>query len=100
MKTLGIFIGSDRYPEYFQALAAAAGEKGLNVHLHFFGSGVRLVPETEFDRLPASSRVTICRESMDKLNLNAGPKAPWRRWLVPPGQMARIIHACDRHLFI
>ena len=24
----------------------------------------------------------------------------WRRWLVPPGQMARIIHACDRHLFI
>lgn len=100
MKTLGIFIGSDRFPEYFWSLAGAAGEKGLNVHLHFFGSGVRLVPGTEFHRLPGSSRVTICRESVARLQLGSGPDDQWRRWLVPPEQMARIIQACDRHLFI
>jgi hypothetical protein len=100
MKTLGIFVGSDRFPEYFQSLAGAAEAKGLNVHLHFFGSGVRLIPVIEFDQLPASSRVTICRESAAGLELDAGPDAPWRRWLVPPEQMARIIQVCDRHLFI
>jgi hypothetical protein len=100
MKTLGIFVGSDRFPEYFRALAMAAGNKGLNVHLHFFGPGVRLVPGIKFDQLPESSQVTICRESAAKLELDAGPDARWRRWLVPPEQMARIIRVCDRHLFI
>jgi hypothetical protein len=100
MKTLGIFVGSDRFPEYFRDLAAAAGDRGHNVHLHFFGSGVRLVPGIEFGRLPANSMVTICRESVARLQLDAGPKVPWRRWVVSPGQMARIIRACDRHVFI
>lgn len=100
MKTLGIFVGSDRFPEYFRALVGAAGEKGLNVHLHFFGSGVRLVPGIEFEQLPGSLRVTICRESAVKLQLDTGSKTPWHLWLVPPEQMARIIRECDRHLFI
>ena len=100
MKTLGIFIGSDRFPEYFRDLAAAAGEKGLNVHLHFFGLGVRLVPGTEFDKFPKSLQVTICRESAVKLLPDAGPGTPWHLWLVPPEHMARIIQKCDRHLFI
>ena len=100
MKTLGIFVGSDHFPQYFRDLAAAAGKKGLNVHLHFFGSGVRLVPGTEFDQLPGSLRVTICRESAIKERIDAGLEAPWHLWLVPPEQLARIILACDRHLFI
>jgi hypothetical protein len=100
MKTLGIFVGTDRFPDYLQALAEAAGERGLNVRLHFFGSGVRLVPGTEFDRLPDASKVTICRESAAGLHLDGEPQAPWRRWLVPPGHMARILKMCDRHLFI
>lgn len=100
MKTLGIFIGSDRFPEYFRDLAAAAEAKGLNVHLHFFGSGVRLVPGTEFDKFPESLRITICRESAVKLLPVGGPGTPWHPWLVPPEHMACIIRECDRHLFI
>ena len=100
MKTLGIFVGSDRFPEYFRNLAAAAGEKGLNVRLHFFGSGVRLVPGTAFDKLPESLRVTICLESAVKMLPDAGPGTVWHAWLVPPEHMTRIIQDCDRHLFI
>ena len=100
MKTLGIFVGTDRFPDYLQALVEAAGEKGLNVRLHFFGSGVRLVPGTDFDRLPCFSNVTICRQSAAQQLPDAGPGAPWRSHLVPPGCMARILKVCDRHLFI
>ncbi|MEJ2157984.1 MAG: hypothetical protein P8X96_21860 [Desulfobacteraceae bacterium] len=100
MDRLGIFVGSDRFPEYFQALAVAAGEMGLNVHLHFFGAGVRLVHGVDFDQLPASSRITICRDSVARLQLDDGPSSLWRRWLVPSGQLARAIQMCDRHLFL
>jgi hypothetical protein len=100
MKTMGIFVASDRFPEYLRALVLAAGEKGLNVRLHFFGSGVRLVPGTEFGQLPGSLRVTICRESAVKQQLDTGPETPWHLRLVPPEHMARIIQVCDRHLFI
>jgi hypothetical protein len=100
MKTLGIFIGSDRFPEYFRDLAAAAGDRGLKVHLHFFETGVRLVPEIEIDRLPATSKITICSESAVRQQLDAGANVPWRSWLVPADRMARIIRACDRHVFI
>jgi hypothetical protein len=100
MKTLGIFVGTDCFPEYFQALAEAAGEKGLIVRLHFFASGVRLVTGTDFDRLPRASKVTICRQSAARLHLDDGSDTPWRRWLVPPGYMARILKECDRHLFV
>jgi hypothetical protein len=100
MKTLGIFVGSDRFPGYFQALVRAAAEKGLNVHLHFFGSGVRLVPGTKIEQLPGSLQVTVCRDSAVKQLREFGPETPWHLWLVPPEHMVRIIRSCDRHLFI
>jgi hypothetical protein len=100
MKTLGIFIGSDRHSDYLWALVGAVGEKGPKLHIHFFGSGVRLVPAADFDQLPVTTQVTICRESAAMLPQDYRREAHCRRWLVPQEQMARIIRACDRHLFL
>jgi hypothetical protein len=100
VKTLGIFVGSECFSGYLWALAGAAIEEGLKLHIHFFGAGVRLVPGEEFDRLPETVQVTICRDSAAMLPSGDRFRGPWQRRLVSPKQMSRIIQACDRHLFI
>jgi hypothetical protein len=100
VKTLGIFVGSERFADYLWALAEAAGKEGMNLHIHFFGAGVRLVPAADLQRLPASAQISICREGARMLPSENRRNTCWRRWLVPPEQMARIIRACDRHVFL
>ena len=100
VKNLGIFITSDRFPEYALPLAQAASRRGLMVRVHLTGPGVRLVQEAGFEQLAALGAVSICRESATRFlgvdyieNLLPG-------LLVPPHHMAWIIQACERHLFI
>ncbi len=101
MKTLGIFITSDRFPEYVIALAQAARNQGLTVRIHFTGSGVRLVQRAEFDRLVMlAHHVSVCSESAASLQVDGQFKIRRPRILVPSKRMARIIGTCDRHLFI
>jgi hypothetical protein len=100
MKIFGIFIISDRHPDYLWPLARAARGKGLITHIHFAGSGVRLVPGADFNLLPASTQITICRQSVELFQVDRQLEARWSNWLVPSDQLARLIRQCDRHLFI
>lgn len=100
MKTLGIFILSDRHPDYLLPLASAAGAKGMATHLHFAGSGVRLVPGMDFDRFPALTRMTICSDSARSYQVDGHLDARFRQWVVPAEWIARIVRQCDSHLFI
>ena len=100
MDTLGIFVTSDRYPDYWWALARAAGAKGLMVHLHFSGSGVRLIPTTDLNELSVWARITVCRESAALFQVDRSIKSHRSQWLVPSSRIARLIRECDRHLFI
>jgi predicted peroxiredoxin len=100
MKTLGIFITSDRYPEYALSLARAASDQGLMVRIHFTGSGVRLVRHNYFDQLTAFAEISVCRESAAIFQVDHQLANERRRALVPSRRMAQIIRTCDRHLFI
>lgn len=99
MKILGIFILTDRHPDYLLPLAMAAGAKGMQTHVHFAGSGVRLIPEFDLDLLPASTRITICSESARSYRVDHRLQASLRQRLVPPGRMSRLVRQCDCHLF-
>lgn len=99
MKILGIFVLSDRHQDCLLPLAKAAGTKGMQTHLHFAGSGVRLIPRFDFDLLPASTRITICSASARSYRVEQRLDARLRQWLVPPEQMPRLVRQCDNHLF-
>lgn len=100
MKTLGIFITSDRYPDYALALAQAARNQGLMVRIHLSGSGVRLVLRTDFDQLEAMAQISVCRESANVFHVDHLFERRREQALVPARQMARIVSTCDRHLFL
>lgn len=100
MKTLGIFIISDRNPDYLKSLAWAARDKGLATHIHFSGSGVRLAAGADFDDLPPASRITICAESAELFEVDRRLRDCCAQWLVPSSRMAQIMRSCDRHIFI
>ena len=100
MGTLGIFITSDHYPDYLWALASAARDKGLMVHIHFSGSGVRLVSADDLNQLPSWAQITVCQESAALFQVDRHLQAHRPQWLVESGRMARLIRECDRHLFI
>jgi hypothetical protein len=100
MKTLGIFITSDRHPEYALPLAKAARDQGLKVCIHFSGSGVRLVRRMDIDQLAAFAEISVCRESAAFFQVDHQLTDARRRTLVPSGRMAQIMRMCDRQLFI
>lgn len=100
MDCLGIFISSDRYPEYWWPLVRAARDKGLRVHVHFSGSGVRLIPEADLERLSALVQISVCRESAVQFGINSKLEVRWPHLLVSPGGMARLVRTCNRVLFI
>jgi len=100
MKTLGIFILTDRHCDYLLPLASAARGKGRITHIHFAGSGVRLVPGADLTFLPAATQITICRQSAELFKVARQLESRWPHWLVPSHFMARLIRRCDSHLFI
>ncbi len=100
MKTLGIFVISDRHLEYVFPLAQAANREGLAVCIHLLGPGVHLVRQEAFDQLPDLARISICSESAEYFKVNCLLPPEGRAALVPAGDMARIIRMCDRQLFI
>ncbi len=100
MDALGIFVTSDRYPDYLWPLALAARDKGLAVHIHFSGSGVRLISQADLERLSALAQISVCRESAVQFNMNSQMEAHWPHLLVSAGRMARLVQNCHRLLFI
>jgi hypothetical protein len=100
MKTLGIFILTDRHPDYLLPLASAAWGKGMITHIHFAGSGVRLVSGADFTFLPAATQITICRQSAELFKVDRQLEARWPHWLVPSHLIARLILQCDSQLFL
>ena len=100
MKTLAIFVISDRHLEYVFPLAQAANREGLTVCVHLLGSGVRLVRQDAFDQLAALARISICSESAEFFEVDRQLAQERQEKLVPAGEMARILRRCDRHLFI
>ncbi|MBI5550365.1 MAG: hypothetical protein HY911_02580 [Desulfobacterales bacterium] len=100
MKTLGIFVISDRHVEYVFALAQAAHLEGLMVCVHLLGSGVRLVRQAAFGQLAALARISICSESAEFFQVDRQLAKERQGQIVPAGEMARILRRCDRHLFI
>jgi len=100
MKTLGIFVTSDRFPDYALLLARAAIERGLRVWIHLSGSAVRLIGRAEFKTLAAADQVKICRRSAALFEMEERLEIQRPDLLVPPQQMGRMIAMCDRHLFL
>lgn len=100
MKTLGIFVISDRHLEYIFPLAYAANREGLTVCIHLLGAGVNLVRREAFAELADLARISICSESAESFKVMRRLAQEQKEALVPAGEMARIIRRCDRHLFI
>ena len=100
MKTLGIFVTSDRFPDYALLLARAAIERGLRVWIHLSGSAVRLMRLAEFEAMAASEQVWICRRSAAQFQVEEHLQTQRPDRLVPPEQMGRMIAMCDRQLFL
>lgn len=100
MKTLGIFVVSDAHLEYVVPLAQAAVREGLTVCVHLMGSGVRLVQQDAIDQLAPLAHISICSESAGFFKVDRELSQDRPKTLVTPGEMARMLRRCDRHLFI
>ena len=100
MKTLGILITSDRYPQYIVPMVRAAHARGLAVHLHLTGCGVRLIQSIDLDTLTELARITICRDSAASHRMTDRLAGRYARLLTRADEMVRLIHGCDRHVVL
>ena len=98
-QTLGILVRSDEYMEYVIKLAAAAHDKGKEVHILFTGSGARLALDDTFHHLSGIARLAICDASFRLLGLNGREQevpGVSRRDFVSEDYSARMIRQLDR----
>lgn len=100
MKTLGIVITTDRYPQYIDSMVRAAHAKGVTVHVHLTGVGVRLIQYLAFDALSELAQITICRRSADTEQLSVQLQMRYAQMLTAADEMLRLINECDRHLVL
>lgn len=100
MKTLGILITSDRFLEYVVPLVEAAKAKGLMVHIHLTGSGVRLTQSNDYANLAQKTQITICQDSAASYQIKDKLKAGHGELLARPDQMSRMINRCYRHVVL
>ena len=100
MKTLGILITSDLFLEYVVPLVRAAKAKGLMVHIHLTGSGVRLTQSTDYENLTQMARITICHDSAVSYQIRDKLKAGPGELLARQDQMTRMIKQCYRHVVL
>lgn len=100
MKTLGIVIASDRYPQYIGPMVRAAHAKGIAVHVHLTGIGVRLIQSIEIDALADVAQITICRSSADTQQIPALLQMRYSQMLTRSDGMVRLINDCDRHVVL
>ena len=98
MKTLGMIITSDRYPDQVWSLARTANEKKLAVRIHLTGPGVRLIHQPGFRQLAQWAAVTVCNESATFYLPEGCLGNEYPQWIAQSNQMARLIAECDRHL--
>ena len=100
MKTLGILITSDRYPQYIGPMVRAAHAKGLAVHMHLTGPGVRLIKSIDLDTLTELARITICRYSTDVHQVTDRLRKRYEQMMTRTEEMMRLIDNCDRHVVL
>jgi hypothetical protein len=98
MKTLGMIVTSDRYPEQVWSLVRTARKKNIDLYIHLTGPGVRLVRSEEFNRLTAAAIVTICSDSLDNHLAGEELESEYVHCLAGWDHMARLIETCDRHI--
>ena len=100
MKTLGIVIASDRYPQYVGPMIQAAHAKGVAVHVHLTGTGVRLIQSLSLDALADVAQITICRSSADTQQMPAQLQLRYSQMMARSDEMVRLIDECDRHVVL
>ena len=97
--TLGILVNSNRHFDFVVKLSEAAASKGIGVMVHILGQGVAGINNA--DVLAALSRiaqVSVCAASMRQFARQTAVKMPKAVMISPPGQLARILSRCDRHV--
>ena len=100
LKSLGIVIASDRYPQYVGPLVRAAHAKGVAVHVHLTGLGVRLIQSIALDALANVAQITICRSSADTQRVPVQLQMRYTQMLTRADEMVRLINECDRHVVL
>lgn len=97
MKTkLGILVNSTKHFDYVVALARAAHARGKDVHIHLTQQGVYLLREKAISDLTRQVRVSVCKESVRELGLEAEIGHSREKILAPSGRMADVLSDCDR----
>jgi hypothetical protein len=81
-------------------MVQAACAKGVAVHVHLTGTGVRLIQSIAFDALAKSARITICQSSADTQRIPSQLLMRYAQMLTQADEMVRLINECDRHVVL
>jgi hypothetical protein len=100
VKTLGLLVTSDRFPDYVVHMVRAAHAKGLLVRIHMTGSAVRLMHHPEVAALAPIANISICRRSAADYQVTDHGGASGGSFRLFSDQIARFIEGCDRHVVL
>ena len=100
MNHLGILVKSAAKIDWVFNLARAAGSRNKSVWVHFAENGVVGLQEQQIEKLMPYAKVSICRNSADRLGSATELCRQYGRCLMPPTTVADLIRSCERYLVL
>jgi hypothetical protein len=97
-KHLGLLVTSPDHPEELLAIARSARSKDIVLQIHLIGSGVLISGTPAFAKLLALCRVCVCLQSALAFKIDHALQGFEPPVLLPFGQIADLLFACERRL--
>ena len=95
-KKLGILVNSLDFADHVVELARAAHAKGKGIRIHLSMQGIYLVQDKSFDELNQIAGITVCRESVESMNLPEKITEITSDLLVESSELSEVLADCSR----
>ena len=93
---LGILVNSLDFADHVIELARAANAKGKGVRIHLSMQGIFLIQDKAFDERSRFAGITVCRESVESMDLPEKIREITSDLMVESSELSRVLADCSR----
>ena len=93
---LGILVNSLDFTDEVIELALAANAKGKGVRIHLSMQGIFLIQDKSFNELSRIAGITICRESVEVMDLSGNIREITSDLMVESSELSQVLADCSR----
>lgn len=98
IRTLGIFVTSDKHLDKIIEMCKAAGKKEIDVTIFFTHRGTLLTRDPRFPELEGMAHMALCKVGFESHGLKPPVPGIGKRGYASQARHGELIEGCDRYV--